>query len=76
MKTTVNDLDVNAQIALSKCCNAPVYTVIGGFSTEPFCLCKNCNKETETVWKPRFEKIEKGHYRRIVYKIDYNINQI
>ena len=76
MKTTVNDLDVNAQIALSKCCNAPTHIFPASLGEKSFPVCSHCNKETVRMWKPRFEKVDKGVYRRIVYKIDYNINQI
>ena len=76
MKTKTNDLDVNAQIALSKCCNAPTHIFPASLGEKSFPVCSHCNKETEIVYKPRFELISKGHWRRIKYTIDYNINQI
>jgi hypothetical protein len=57
------------QIGLSICCNAPTNTIPPSLGEPEFVICSHCNTETERVWKPIFEKVAQGTYRKIKYEI-------
>jgi hypothetical protein len=60
----------NPQVGKSDCCNAQVKCVPGFFADPSFNFCTACNTECQIVWKPIFEKVGKGCYRKIIYEIN------
>lgn len=58
------------QIGLSECCNAKTTTIPPCFGDPAITICNHCNKGTKIIWKPLYEMISKGHYRKIDYKIN------
>lgn len=56
-------------IALSDCCNATVSVIPACFGDPEFHICKNCTKGCTYQWKPVYEKVSKGTFRLIEYKL-------
>lgn len=55
------------QFSLSKCCNAKVLSIPACFGDPSITLCDKCMKDCERVWRPLYEKVGTGTYRRIEY---------
>lgn len=57
-------------IGLSECCNANTTTIPACFGDPVIVICNHCNKETTQIWKPLYEEIAKGHFRKIEYALN------
>ena len=62
----------NPEVGLSTCCNAPTNTIPACFGDPQFTICSHCHTESEMVWKPMYEMISNGHYRKINYELKIN----
>ena len=67
MKT--NNPHNKPETGLSVCCNAPTNTIPASMGEPSLTFCSHCKAETKIVWKPMFERISKGHYRKIYYEL-------
>ena len=59
----------NPTVAKSKCCNADCGRAPASFGETSWVYCTNCNTQCEYEFKPIFEKISQGTYRKIIYSI-------
>ena len=59
----------NMMTVLSNCCNAKTSTVPACFGEPTMSFCNCCNTQCELVWKPMYENVAKGTYRKIEYPI-------
>lgn len=63
------DPATNPEVGLSNCCNAPSRTIPPSFGDPSMALCSNCFQSCFRIWKPMFEMVQKGVYRRIEYAV-------
>jgi len=67
MKPQPLQIDETVMIGISLCCNKPTITISASMDDPPITICTTCNTVADRVWKPKYEKIAKGHYRPIKY---------
>jgi hypothetical protein len=54
-------------VALSSCCEHRTFCVPPAFGDKSFQVCDKCHTECDVIYKPKYEKIQKGVYRPIKY---------
>ena len=59
----------NLIIGKSQCCDANTATIPACFGDPSITICTNCHTETTINWKPVYENVGQGTWRKIEYPV-------